>query len=107
MTPDKQNITIAEACGWKKLEGGYYQDPRFSWRRIFPYQMPEYLNDLNAMHEAEKVLLAKKEIPNIYSYLLEIEKITGSPDDCTYLVLCATASQRAEAFLRTLGLWEE
>jgi hypothetical protein len=44
MSP-KQRIAIAEACGWKKLSMSLGLD-----------LMPDYPNDLNAMHDAEKVL---------------------------------------------------
>jgi hypothetical protein len=62
-----------------------------------------YCNDLNAMHEAEKVL---KGI-DTWSYALRLTEVTQSraSDDMSFF--CATARQRAEAFLRTLGKWEE
>jgi len=56
----------------------------------------DYLNDLNAMHEAEKVLTAKQK--GRYAHLL-----TGSCGRAWD----ATATQRAQAFLKTLGLWKE
>ena len=59
--------------------------------------IPDYLNDLNAMHEAEKALV---EHPGLYWFALA-KVVGGSLKD----VACATASQRAEAFLRTLNLW--
>jgi hypothetical protein len=63
-----------------------------------------YTHDLNAMHEAEKVLAPKnwdrfsKKWWNYYNHLL---------DDDVQKTIHATARQRAEAFLRTLGKWEE
>jgi len=52
-----QQIRIAEACGfdkshWLELGGGIV----FGTSGI----LPDYLNDLNAMHEAEKVLTAEQ-----------------------------------------------
>ena len=61
---------------------------------------PDYLNNLNAMHEAEKVLDIVAERGDYWDYL---SFITGGEDEMIY----ATASQRAEAFLRTLDKWEE
>ena len=89
MNQEEQRIAIAEACGWKTG----YRDPE-AW-----HPLPDYLNDLNAMHDAEKVLNEKQEdIMN--STLWDIM------DGRKYL-WHATASQRAEAFLRTIGKWKE
>ena len=56
-----------------------------------PYlNMPDYLNDLNAMHEAEKVLNDHQ----WDDYICQLGHAMG-----------ATAAQRAEAFLKTLNLW--
>ncbi len=59
-------------------------------------QLPDYLGDLNAMHEAEKVLTGIQ----LAEYSIWLQKI----EDYDFL---ATAAQRAEAFLKTLGLWIE
>lgn len=60
---------------------------------------PDWCNDLNAMHEAEKVL-REKEL--LFEYGMHI----SNSHHYEYL-LRATARERAEAFLRTLGKWEE
>lgn len=69
--------------------------------------LPDYLNDLNAMHEAEKVLTEVEKA--IYEAMLyqvcRVDPMTIFAGD-TFKFLSATAPQRAEAFLRTLGLWE-
>ena len=64
------------------------------------HYIPDYFSDLNAMHEAEKVLDIVAERGDYWDYL---SFITGGEDEMIY----ATASQRAEAFLRTLDKWEE
>ena len=56
-----------------------------------------YCNDLNAMHEAEATLTEDQ----LWRMAREIER----NDEQWYFR--ATARQRAEAFLRTLGKWEE
>lgn len=61
--------------------------------------LPDYLNDLNDMHEAEKVLT--NEQLEVYCNILH------KPNHGVYWAIHATASQRAEAFLRTIGKWEE
>ena len=64
----------------------------------YPYsneikRMYDFCSDLNAMHEAEDTILGTD---LFYDYCLR----TGP-------LLRASARQRAEAFLRTLGKWEE
>jgi hypothetical protein len=60
---------------------------------------PDWCNDLNAMHEAEKVLRDKE---LLFEYGMHI----SNSHHYEYL-LRATARERAEAFLRTLGKWED
>jgi len=57
----------------------------------------DYCNDLNAMHQAEWSLTDDQ----LWRMAREIER----NDEQWYFR--ATARQRAEAFLRTLGKWEE
>ena len=74
-----------------------YMEGRLELKDFIRYkEFPDYLSDLNAMHEAEKLLtLAQKD--RYESALLHMVK----DNDICY----ATSAQRAEAFLRTLGLW--
>lgn len=67
--------------------------------------VPDYLNDLNAMHEAEKRLSSHQR----YLYI----KRLGFNDGPQARVwnggmhgYDSTAAQRAEAFLKTLNLWK-
>lgn len=112
MSPEAQRIIIAEVCGWKfrppfkefeltlenKAEAlACWSAPGNDfWQTEIP---PDYLNDLNAIHEAEKLLTGEQRI----DYLEHLREQTGCYADATY----ATAYQRAEAFLRTLGKWVE
>ena len=74
--------------------------------------LPDYLNDLNAMHEAEKVLLGDQRIIFL-DELLDVLGLKLGPGGwdmdlySVWLMTRATAAQRAEAFLRTLGKWED
>jgi hypothetical protein len=61
-----------------------------------------YCTDLNAMHEAEKVLTDEQ---CVFIRLHLRERLENHP--ASRYVWNATARQRAEAFLRTLGKWEE
>jgi hypothetical protein len=108
MSPDKQNIAIAQACGvvskdhWGhlyKTEQGYARD------------CPDYLNDLNAMHEAEKVLTPEYQPAKGESqwsdYLGWLGFCGENKTREVYECVTASAAQRAEAFLRTVGKWED
>lgn len=109
MTPEAQRIAIAEACGWERWRPLDDTKPITVWRNtkgtnIARFEnLPDYLNDLNVMHEAEKVL-TYEQLPFYVSTLKNpiLMKEEGVSDfDCIH----ATAAQRAKAFLRTLGLW--
>jgi hypothetical protein len=62
------------------------------------WQLPDYLNDLNAMHEAEKVLMPNQ-LTEYGSALMFCERRE-------FAGIRATAAQRAEAFLKTINKWE-
>jgi hypothetical protein len=114
VSPEAQRIAIAEACGWKPSPHcpaygnppwGVPPTPRHPSR---PWEeLPDYLTDLNAMAEAEKHLLKVHAQP----YIRNLARIAAQEhlenDDCIhqFRYVTATATQRAEAFLRTLNLW--
>jgi hypothetical protein len=65
MNPEAQRIAIAEACGmkWTLSDDGWWDGPSgnegISYERMLD-RLPDYLNDLNAMHEVEKALFGPK-----------------------------------------------
>lgn len=64
-------------------------------------EVPDYCNDLNAMHEAEKVLIS----PASYTECLRL--VVGPYGAASIFDYAhATARQRAEAFLKTLRKWK-
>ena len=67
----------------------------------FVEHLPDYLADLNACNEMEQVLTSgeREEFKNI----LEVACAGTTQWDR----ISATAAQRAEAFLRTIGKWKE
>ena len=106
MTDQQINAAIAEACGWNDIHdsGPWHNHKLWGYPPIKPGQggnaynyLPNYCNDLNAMHEAEATLSEDQ----LWRMAREIER----NDEQWYFR--ATARQRAEAFLRTLGKWEE
>ena len=100
MSPDSQRIAIAEACGIvsKDKWGSLYKTPRGILR-----DCPDYLADLNAMHEAEKQLNPIQAA----EYARILTSIAWQSEQPVFAPMTATAAQRAEAFLRTLNLWKQ
>jgi hypothetical protein len=110
MTPEKQRSEIAKLCDWKPdlistdLDGN-------PW----PSDPPDYLNDLNAVHELERKLKEDKhawakygkqlqEVVNYYAvgvvpdYHRDLRSVA--------FVAHASAAQRCEAFLKVFDKWE-
>jgi hypothetical protein len=101
MTDEQINATIAEACGWTD----FVVHPEFGLMGMpsdthgLRTAVDWYTVDLNAMHEAEAML------SNANMYVMEVQlKYVLSTREFYFH---ATARQRAEAFLRTLGKWKE
>jgi hypothetical protein len=107
MTPEAQRIAIAEFCGLKFPYGIQFNDKGAAFDMHGSHaHCPDYLNDLNAMHEAwrkmsdDQKFLWRTEITKI----VERDRFLGRTEDCWYEG--ATAAQRAEALLRTIGKWQ-
>ncbi len=107
MTPEAQRIAIAEACGLKFPYG-----INFSGRAAFDMHgsrayCPDYLNDLNAMHEAVKALTPDQK----NAYAIHLSGALWTPQHTrgwqdwrdTITVSEATAKQRADAFILAVG----
>jgi hypothetical protein len=103
MSNQKINKAIAKYLGWKEFSS--FSDckqiigkrPFFKNGKIVSYTVdqyvPDYCRDLNAMHEAEKVLTTAQTTTMSQYLHRRLGMLWGF----------ATASQRAEAFLRTIG----
>lgn len=126
LTDEQKRIRIAELCGWKKETRNMYggvknvqgwgmnthlglgsADRKFT---MHPDTFPDYLHDLNAMHEAEETLTDFQlqafgdQLQQIVNYYC----VGVVPDYhrhlmCLAKIAHATASQRSDAFLLTLG----
>lgn len=118
MKEEEQRIAIAEEKGWTechKVEGlnlikgippKRYKSLSNGLDGGF-FEIPNYPFNLNAMHEVEKLLPKKKHelyfanlVPRLIDWMDPKEK--AWPKVCF-----ATAEQRAEAFLKTIGKWKE
>ena len=132
MSNEEIRLAIAEACGWKwyrhpsasslqhphyrflalPIAHEYEQSPQWMVRAdmteklcavgymVKEFNLPDYCDDLNAMHEAEKTLDAEQ---LNYSYSHALYNIVVPLNQQPFR---ATARQRAEAFLKTKGLWK-
>lgn len=133
MTPEAQRIAIAEACGyvwyafqdpdgkefahlirtdknWPQRQGGVRCERPPEFESEAP-NVPDYLYDLNAMADAEETISTL----DIGKYVAELAKVLNEGVAqslpvlwaSAYYLIHATAKQRAEAFLKTKGLWKD
>jgi hypothetical protein len=115
MTPEAQRIAIAEACGYTNVRYDYANgsDTFKSWLADHPSfagsGVPDYLNDLNAIHEAEETLnYAQKEDYVVHlANAVQFRRTKKDIHSDYWCVATSTATQRSEAFLRTIGKWVE
>ena len=98
MSDEQINKAIAEMLGWTDI----LEHPEFGLMGVESEThgcrtgIGCYTHDLNAMAEAEHSLAARQ----FKGYLMELLDVIHEP-------MLASARQRAEAFLRALGKWEE
>jgi hypothetical protein len=102
MTQEEKRIKLAEVAGWEVIELTLCNvkpdkngDPEIE--PIAP--LPDYFNDLNAVHELEETLV--KDMRALW--MINLCKLT---DDSFWATTRATATQRAEALGLTLNLWK-
>ena len=122
MSPEKQRIAIAKSRGYifRECEDGTvfahdtsrgtgegYRGLGIESKQLLAL-LPDYLNDLNAMHEAEKVLTVAQRIA--YAFQIGVVLSGGTVGRAIpnwWFIHEATAAQRARAFLETIGKWED
>lgn len=120
MTPEQINIAIAEALGidtsladvcqcGDPIKKGWGHEGHCATPMLF---IDNYHGDLNAMHEAKMTLTPKQRV----EYQVNLCIAQGHPcesdphwrqGDCARRGLFATAAEEAQAFLRTVGKWEQ
>lgn len=111
MTDEEINRAIAEHFGWKRVNKRHH-----SWEKniggLIYVEPPDYTTELNAMHEAENQAIFPaflgmaygRELHNVCKKELPIQLQGTQWERWSF---SATARQRAEAFLRTVGKWRE
>lgn len=121
MTDQEMRIAIAEACGLER-DGSVTPTPsgqpifREWWQSTDAFRahsiddLPDYLNDLNAMHEAEK-LFSDEQVQQYVEHLVTGTnarfKVGTHTNIHLWNIYHSTARQRAEAFLKAIGKWKE
>lgn len=118
MTPEEQRIKIAEWCGWKYWKiphpyghligvmaldswpekfGGSISDGPLAEHQDYE-SPPDYLNDLNAIHEAE-IRLSPEEWGKY------VASLASNEDDQTFALVHATAKQKTKSLVVAIGKW--
>jgi hypothetical protein len=118
MTNRAINKAIAEYLSWKDLD--FHLDgkrilgdrPTFSNGKIISYTVdqyvPDYCNDLNLIHEIEKML----DDDQWLEYMLNLQDVLQRDPNRGKWIVCqdnmhSTAAQRAKAFVITIGKYKE
>ena len=127
MTNYDINIAIAEHCGWRNIKEIDYQpigtDPYIDGPDqmlvgIHPesdsdsdeYEViPDYCNDLNLMQEALQTLISTEQQNQYINNIAEVcwSDVSRGNNQVIFNQLTSTARQQAEAFLKTIGKWEQ
>ena len=108
MKEELQRMAIAKAMGWEKKYSNMYGKKCWYGEKetkvaITQDQLPDYLNDLNAMHEVLCTL------PDNTGFTAHLDQFIY--EDNGRLVskmdrVKATARQLAKAYLTTIGKWK-
>lgn len=100
MTNEQINEAIADAISPRLILGhSKFYKSGDGWI----VDCPNYCGDLNAMNEAEQTLVG--DLQPAYTY--ELLEVIKAKNWGAFEHVSAPARQRAEAFLRALGKWEE
>lgn len=107
MNPESQRIAIAESVGWRRVGSGWQKG--IGQNAFCPSDLPDYLNSLDAMHEVESTLdgwgvpfQQSAKGPGAKEYYDNLIHVCLASSPQTFVVR-ATAAERAEAYLMTIG----
>lgn len=112
MTPSEINRAIAESVGWEFIpchDDGFGRAVGETWLDpdgdigLVP---PDYHGDLNAIHEVETMLLAGPQTDTLgVNYWNTLWHVCDDSYKKLSTIGNATAPQRCEAYLKTIGKW--
>lgn len=128
MTPDEMQIATAEALGWTQVQRRNERDiigipPANKPRQLLAFIVgsnewcfvPNYPEDLNAMHDAESTLTQKEQESFVHTLVgintddVEVEygPLNLTQVDVLWICSHSTAFQRDETFLRVKGRYND
>lgn len=112
MSEEELRIRIAKLLGWTSVVEYAGQAILGTSPDLERHTIPNYCNDLNAMHEAETWFMQHHQLPRWNDYVSAIVDICGHNNPEPYRIktvadfYCyafhATARQRAEAFVKVM-----
>ena len=114
MTKERQNIVIAEFCGYREIERR--EHPMEGCGKVlsgkiggkdYIVAIPNYTGSLDAMHEAIVGRLTPMQESEFQKNLFNIFAYAEGLRDSAQVLCNSTAAQRAEALIKTIGRWEE
>jgi len=106
MTEKEINHVIAEFYGYKFI--AFNKAWIISEDRETQVNIPDYCNDLNAMHKAESLF----DDGQWLEYMLNLQDVLQRDPYRGKWIVCqdnmhSTAAQRAKAFVKTIGKWKD
>jgi len=116
MTESEINRAIAESVGWKWFDHPDVRERTKTWtlqdkwiqtptgELVFPHNVPDYYNDLNAIQEAV-MRLTRDQMTDYCNFRLRAVVGEGCVTD--YKMINATAPQRCIAYLKAIGKYKE
>lgn len=107
LTKEEKRILIAESCGWRDIlkSAAQHQHPMAKKGDGDWVILPDYFTDLNDCHEMEKAIPRNLHGKYAHKLCLRIGDELLHEYEGDFNLLSATASQRAETFGLTMGLW--
>jgi hypothetical protein len=113
MTDNEINKAIAEFRGWENIEwselGEYFGKPPANYRGRHTAWLPSFTSDLNEMYKVEQMLWDRdwSSRATFVDHLARIlNPVHGYHKQDGIDLLDATARDRAEAFVKTIGAWK-
>ncbi len=106
MTHRQIRTTVAKAVGWKQHKKTLlWKRPGGTSFSVLGCYIPDYINDLNAMREAE-MTLTDFEYRMMTQYLYAWSLDDTRPDRWSRLETSPSAYQRCVTFLKAKNLWK-
>jgi hypothetical protein len=105
MTPEKQRLALAEACGWSVSAAGRWSHPTLPDNGGAEPYPPDYINDRNAMYEVVNTL----GLVDRMRFIEQLDTVTARTSNEWFpaRIVLSKKNQWAEAFLRAIGKWED